>query len=149
MLGDRIKQIRLHAGLTQTEFGQKMTPAVTTSAVSSWESTGGVKLENLMQIIGLFGIDGHWLLTGDGHMFRAPPPPPPEMWDRKLVIEVLSALERTLLNSNCDLTPEERARVFPILYRLTAREGFGCADAVVTRAFSDVLPELVQPSPRR
>lgn len=149
MLGDRIKQIRQAAGLTQTDFGKRMTPTVTTSAVSSWESSGGVKLENLLQIIDLFGVDGHWLLTGEGSMLRAPPPPPPETWDRKLVLEVLSALERALLNSNCDLTPEERAQVFPILYRLTAREGAGSADAVVARAFSDVLPELVQPSPRR
>ena len=40
--------------------------------VSKWLATGVMELNYLLKLPGVLGIDGHWLLTGEGEMRRQP-----------------------------------------------------------------------------
>ncbi|GAA5104505.1 helix-turn-helix transcriptional regulator [Orbus sasakiae] len=65
MLGDRIKQARLAAGLTQPDIAQKL--AVSKAAVSKWEKGDNTPKE-LDRLAKLLQVDLNWLRTGKGNM---------------------------------------------------------------------------------
>ncbi|WP_392564608.1 helix-turn-helix transcriptional regulator [Orbus wheelerorum] len=65
MLGDRIKQARLTAGLTQPDIAQKL--SVSKAAVSKWEKGENTPKE-LDLLAKLLNVSLNWLRTGKGQM---------------------------------------------------------------------------------
>lgn len=72
-LGQRIRAGREWVGLTQAEAAVQLevsSPAI----VSNWENDQSVPEGRTLVIMpGVFGVDGHWLLTGEGEMVLSPP----------------------------------------------------------------------------
>jgi transcriptional regulator with XRE-family HTH domain len=64
-MGDRIRQLRIARGLTQTALGEQV--GVTKSAVSQWEdgSTANVKLQVFMRLCAALRTDPHYLIYGE------------------------------------------------------------------------------------
>ena len=66
-IGERIKDVRTKAGESQKRFAEKL--GISLRAVQDYETgknTPGGKV--LQKICTLCGVDGHWLLTGEGEM---------------------------------------------------------------------------------
>jgi len=67
-MGDRIKQIRQHYELNQTEFGAKI--GMKQAAIGLWENgQRSVSDSSIMLICSKFGVNEKWLVDGDGEMF--------------------------------------------------------------------------------
>lgn len=67
---DRIKEIRKHENLNQTEFGALL--GVSLSAVQKWESGENTPAESVIKLMcQKTGVDDVWLRTGNGEPFRA------------------------------------------------------------------------------
>lgn len=66
---ERIKELRKHLGLTQAEFGDKISMRQTGVA---WLESGERKITDrvITTICAVFGADEIWLRTGEGEMFR-------------------------------------------------------------------------------
>lgn len=72
-LGTRIRLARKAKALSQTELAN-LVGARGNATVSEWERDESVPGgDNLIALVRELGIDGHWLLTGDGHMERSDP----------------------------------------------------------------------------
>ena len=86
--GERIKQARLAAGLTQTELAEKI--GVKFSAVHKYESGRVVNLkrETLTAIAKALNVTESWLLCLDEEELRLPPAPPPR--DIDLIYDALN-----------------------------------------------------------
>ena len=68
MMNERIKQVRLSAKLSQTEFAEKI--LVSRSAVCKMESGENSPSEQTVKLICQeFNVNGDWLRTGSGEMF--------------------------------------------------------------------------------
>lgn len=68
---NRLKEIRSAFGLTQTEFAQRV--HLTPQSISMIESGKRPLTDRLIyNICAEFGIDEHWLRTGDGDMYPTP-----------------------------------------------------------------------------
>ena len=69
ILHERIKELRKHLGLTQAEFGDKISMRQTGVA---WLESGDRKITNrvITTICAVFGVNENWLRTGEGEMFR-------------------------------------------------------------------------------
>lgn len=67
---DRIKELRKHEKLNQTEFGALF--GVSLSAVQKWESGENTPAESVIKLMcQKTGVDDAWLRTGKGDPFRA------------------------------------------------------------------------------
>lgn len=67
---DRIKELRKHEKLNQTEFGALL--GVSLSAVQKWESGENTPAESVIKLMcQKTGVDEVWLRTGVGEPFRA------------------------------------------------------------------------------
>lgn len=66
---ERIKELRKYLGLTQAEFGDKISMRQTGVA---WLESGERKITDrvITTICAVFGADEIWLRTGEGEMFR-------------------------------------------------------------------------------
>lgn len=65
--GDRIRKLRVEAGLTQEELGSRLDPPVTYAAVGMWEKgKSKPRLDKLEQLAGILGTTAYYLLNGDG-----------------------------------------------------------------------------------
>lgn len=68
-MNNRIKAVRKHFGMNQTEFGAEI--GVTQGAITSYEKGTREPLNlSIQAICTRFGVDEHWLRTGEGEMFR-------------------------------------------------------------------------------
>lgn len=68
---NRVKEIRSTFGLNQTEFAQKV--HLTPQSISMIESGKRPLTDRLIHnICTEFGVDEHWLRTGEGDMYPAP-----------------------------------------------------------------------------
>ena len=67
-VGERIKELRKHLGLNQTEFGARIGNPQTT--VANWE-TGRTSCPEaaLLSIVREYGCSESWLRSGEGDMF--------------------------------------------------------------------------------
>lgn len=68
---DRIIELRNQLNLSQTAFGEKI--GLSRNAIAAYERgianpTGSA----IVAIVNVFGVNQHWLETGDGEMFDAP-----------------------------------------------------------------------------
>lgn len=69
MLSDRIKQLRKSLGLTQSEFGKRI--SVSIDAVKNLEYNRVTPSDiTISMIVNTFGVSEDWLRTGEGEMFR-------------------------------------------------------------------------------
>ena len=66
---DRIRQVRQTLGLTQTVFGKRI--AISTSYLAGME-LGTKKInDRAVRLIAMeYGVDEHWLRTGEGSMYN-------------------------------------------------------------------------------
>ena len=66
---ERIKELRKHLGLTQAEFGDKISMRQTGVA---WLESGERKITDrvITTICAVFGVNENWLRAGEGEMFR-------------------------------------------------------------------------------
>jgi len=68
-IGQRIRAIRQHYMLTQMEFGKKLkTKRATISMVELGEIAPNLQI--LQNLCNDFGVNGNYLLTGEGKMFK-------------------------------------------------------------------------------
>ena len=69
-MNNRIKQVRKHFNLNQTEFGARL--GITQSTVTGYEAGGRTPLDAVVNsICREFDVNETWLRTGEGEMFRA------------------------------------------------------------------------------
>lgn len=67
-IGDRIRSVRKEHGLTQTEFGKRI--SITTAMVCMYENNKPRRVERtLNEICKEFGINKEWLETGQGEKY--------------------------------------------------------------------------------
>lgn len=68
MLSERIKEVRKHFHLSQTAFGEKVGASI--DVIKNLEYGRAKPNETLLShICTIYGIDEHWLRTGEGDMF--------------------------------------------------------------------------------
>jgi len=71
-LAERLAIARKRAGLRQAEVAAKLGLA-SHGTISQWETGNGVPTgEQMMLLPGLYGVSGHWLLTGEGSAYPEP-----------------------------------------------------------------------------
>ena len=101
---DRIKAIRKHVNMTQSEFGIALGLGATSAA--AWEKKDAQIPTESMQLLicKTFGINKHWLETGEGDMLDGVPDPLDELCRQ----HNLSSLSRDFLKSFIELRPEQR-----------------------------------------
>ena len=67
-MNTRIKQICNSLGLSQSEFAAKI--GIGQTGISSIERGNSIVTDRtIYQIVSVFGVDEHWLRTGEGDMF--------------------------------------------------------------------------------
>lgn len=67
-MNERIKQLRKHLGLNQSEFASRL--GVSQSAVAAWELGTRNPMDAVIQsICREFNVSEHWLREGEGEMF--------------------------------------------------------------------------------
>ncbi len=67
-MNERIKQLRKHLGLNQTDFGSKI--GIKQTSIANYESGTRVPLDTVVaSICREFGVSEQWLRTGTGEMF--------------------------------------------------------------------------------
>lgn len=68
-MNKRIKSVRKHFGMNQTEFGAEFGLSQTT--IAGYENGKRMPLDVIItSICKRFNVDEHWLRTGEGEMFR-------------------------------------------------------------------------------
>ena len=68
-MNERLKELRLYLGITLEAFGGKI--GLTRSAIGHLEKgTRNLTDQTIKSICREFGVDEHWLRTGEGEMFR-------------------------------------------------------------------------------
>lgn len=71
--GQRLRAARKHAGFTQEEAGKRT--GIAQSTISTAERVGNGSADTPVYAKA-YGVDAHWLATGEGTMLAAPPVPP-------------------------------------------------------------------------
>ncbi|MBO5030648.1 MAG: helix-turn-helix transcriptional regulator [Lachnospiraceae bacterium] len=102
--GDRLKQIRKNANMTQEEFAKRM--GVTQSAIARIErNTNNVSEQMRKSICREFNVDPIWLSTGEGEMFFEQSLDSIEMLDKLLHTE--SKFANTMFKMFAKYTKED------------------------------------------
>lgn len=106
MIPERVKDLRKRLALTQSEFGKQI--GVSRDVISNLEYGRVAPTDLIINVIcAKFGVDEHWLRTGEGEMFPQKSEDP--LW--ALLGEVLkeekSSFRRQLITSLCQLDVEE------------------------------------------
>ena len=71
-MNTRIKELRKTLGLSQSEFAIKI--GIGQTGISSIERGNSIVTDRTInQIVSTFGVDEHWLRTGEGEPFPLPP----------------------------------------------------------------------------
>jgi len=74
VIGSRIKQLRAHLRLNQTDFGRAL--GITHGAISHIEMDKNMPSSQLLTAMSaIYGVNREWLETGKGPMFLEPPAP--------------------------------------------------------------------------
>lgn len=118
---DRIKAVRLNAGLNQTEFGSIL--GVKQATIAGYESGARVPIDAVItSICREFGVSETWLRTGAGDMF-IPRDPDQELQDALAEITVSDdPLIRRIILAYWGLDAEERAAVQKLIDGLIAEK---------------------------
>ena len=67
----RVKEVRKHLGMTQTEFGDAL--GVSRDVVNSYERGRVTPTQTFLDLLCMkYGVDPIWMETGEGEMFHKP-----------------------------------------------------------------------------
>lgn len=104
-IGERIKMLRDHLGITQEEFSQKL--GTTRNTITNYESGRREPMEaTIKSICREFNVNYDWLKSGSGEMFEALP----ETLIDELAMEFeLDDLDRRIILGYLQLSENERA----------------------------------------
>lgn len=120
----RIKAIRKHLNLTQTQFGERI--GIKQNTIAAYES--GIRIPSEAAIVSIcreFNVNRHWLETGEGDMFN------PESDSAN---DQYPPIIRAVLNSYSRLNPSEQAAFCKFL------------DGVVAEYTGESLPPIEAPT---
>lgn len=113
---ERIRELRKHLNMTMDEFGARI--GLSKAAISLIEGgRNGARDQTVFAICREFGVNEHWLRTGDGEMFEQ---------TRETVLDRLAAeysLDKeqvSVIENFLDLSPQERT-----LFLTQMRKVFG------------------------
>ena len=101
---DRIRQVRMSLGLTQWQFGERLGVS-RHSIVNAELGRAGVKDMMVSHICEIFGVDYHWLLTGEGEMFSDTDATALRLLARRYNLD---ARERRVIRAYVHLPPDKR-----------------------------------------
>lgn len=106
MIPERVKILRKHLDLTQSEFGKQI--GVSRDVISNLEY-GRVAPTDLIinMICAKFGVDEHWLRTGEGEMYPEKSEDPLWAMLGEVLKEEKSSFRRQLITSLCQLDKDE------------------------------------------
>ncbi|MCC5912209.1 MAG: helix-turn-helix transcriptional regulator [Clostridiaceae bacterium] len=100
-VGNRLKSLRKHLGLTQTKFGKKV--GISHSHVSNMESGKDFPSDTLLKLICLeYAINPEWLINGEGDMFEYIYDENDRVISEAMSVEGLEKI-RALLNTSSDV----------------------------------------------
>lgn len=122
---ERIRELRRHLNMTMEEFGARI--GLTKSAVSFIESgRNGARDQTVFAICREFGVNEHWLRTGEGEMFEQTR----ETVLDKLCAEYdLGAEHRAIVEGFLDLTPQDRDVVLKYFHNVFSRSASPAAQS--------------------
>lgn len=114
---ERIRELRKHLNMTMDEFGARI--GLTKSSISLIESgRNGARSQTIFAICREFGVNEHWLRTGEGEMFEQ---------TRETVLDNLcaeydlGAEHRAIVEGFLDLTPQDRDVVLKYFHNVFSR----------------------------
>lgn len=124
-MNTRIKELRTALHLTLEGFGERI--GVTRAAVSKWENGDrGIADSMVVSICREFGVNEHWLRTGEGEMFEQTR----ETVLDKLCAEYdLGAEHRAIVEGFLDLTPQDRDVVLKYFHNVFSRSASPAAQS--------------------
>lgn len=115
-MNERIKELRIALRLTQEDFGKVI--GVQRAAVNKWEKgINGVADSMILSICREFGVNEHWLRTGEGEMFEQTRE---SVLDRLAAEYSLDKEQVSVIENFLDLSPQERT-----LFLTQMRKVFG------------------------
>ena len=86
-MNTRIKELRKTLGLSQSEFAIKI--GIGQTGISSIERGNSIVTDRTInQIVSTFGVDEHWLRTGEGEPFPLPPQEDLDLQDAFFALQV-------------------------------------------------------------
>ena len=106
-MNDRIKIVRKHYHLNQTEFGARL--GVKQTTVAGWENSSRSLSDPIIYLICReFCIDEHWLRTGEGNMTSEEDQDNAMMqWVGSVLSEEPTSIRRRFLYLLKHMTPED------------------------------------------
>lgn len=121
-IGDRIRQVRLNANLTQQEFADAL--EIKRNTVATYENGSTNPSDRIISsIVRLFGIRREWLLTGEGAMLR--PVTKAEEIARymgRILADEDAAFQRRIISAMSKIPPEVWPELEKFVQRLVADE---------------------------
>ena len=129
-MSERIRLLRQHLGLSQTEFAKKM--GMTRSMVSNLE-LGLIEIPDykLEMICKAFNVRMDWLRTGEGEMFN----PTNTSLDALAEVHNINGLTRAIIEGLITMRPEHQAAFIDLINNVAAR--------VRNAEYEQVTPETV------
>ena len=114
---ERIKAIRKHTGMTQAEFATSL--GLGPYGTANWEKKDAQIPTESMQLLicKTFGIDKHWLETGEGEMLADDNA---SLIDQLALQYNLSPMGRSFLDSFLQLNEDQRRVVLTVARSLAA-----------------------------
>lgn len=109
-IGDRIKQIRLNAKLTQQEFADRL--GLNRGTITNYEINRAIPMDSIFKLISKeFKVNLDWLKTGEGEPFYIPVPGDDEAdlaeWVASICVDRDAAFQRRFLNALMKFTDQE------------------------------------------
>lgn len=113
----RIHAVRAQADLTMAEFAKRI--GMTTSSISLFESGKATPSDRtVLSICREFGVNEHWLRTGEGEMFEQTRA---SVLDRLSTEYDLSREQRSVIEAFLDLDPQERDVILKYVHNVFDR----------------------------
>lgn len=136
---DRIKLVRGHLGMTQKQAADRV--GGSTSTWQQYESGRSVPGGLVLAALAELGIDGTWLLTGEGEML--PMNRPTAGVDLGLLETAIDVVEQLLMEFDRKADPAKKAKLVSLVYErelaIRAEGRKGASTAEVIRLFKMVV----------
>ena len=121
----RIHAVRAQADLTMAEFAKRI--GMTTSSISLFESGKATPSDRtVLSICREFGVNEHWLRTGEGEMFEQTRA---SVLDRLSTEYDLSREQRSVIEAFLDLDPQERDVILKYVHNVFDRSAESAAQS--------------------
>ncbi len=117
-VGDRLKQLRKHFGLTQEAFAARL--KVTRGSIANYEVGRNEPNDALLELMNReFGASAEWLKTGQGQML-ATRKKELETFFEDLLAESEDSFRKRLVSMLAELSPKEWELIEAVARKLTA-----------------------------